>query len=363
MATNLTTPAQLARQIREMADQMLNEVKRLESMERLLDARTADGIDPLLTKKYLDGVLVATGDLLETFGDQLGVTAGTPVCQLPLKSVARYAFGAPPGVGYLAVGGSRGYCFTSDGAAMSPILIEYYDCSPNYNMFIGDGTTKAYGPKAGDVINVSGCRDPRNNGRYEVRYNPAAKGTSLNDPTAVATYGPNDTSDTFYEGNFRNAYASGNWVRSSAEWAITGGANAVFTASGLGSATLTHALSGMVEDGVYVVQFDLAALDVAPVGALQVSIGGDFYFEIQIDDLSVSGTYSLVTNSPSATPTLTFTAVAIGASTSFSVNNVIVSGFQGLVVSQPFYGDSSNVSGESPYNDDTAIITLEQTAA
>jgi hypothetical protein len=110
----------------------------------------------------------------------------------------------------------------------------------------------------------------------------------------------------------------------------------------------------MTTTGAYVVQFTVTKMS-SGVGTLRASIGGDYYWEkTYTADTAAARTYSFVTNSPSTTPTLTFTATRSSGVFSVTIDNVYVYGYQGLVVSEAFPSEETGLK---------TIITLEQTAA
>lgn len=358
MATTLTTPGNLAEQLDFIGDALKQHARALRNEDDRWKRMLDDGVAPLTVKERMDMIMLAYVNYMLALGRELGIDtvySGATVNdgddliilpKIPCKFATQWRFGAPNALGSIVTGSNNTRTFFNSGVDQGIRLISYLDVGPNYDMFLG--------LKANDVIDIANCSVKTHNGRYGLLYDVAAKGASLSNPAAVATYGPNDASDTFYEGDFRNAYADGNWVRSTTEWAIAGGSGAVFTAAGAGAPTLTHVLAGMTAGAAYVIQFTLAVTDITPTGTLRVSIGGDYYWEIAIDTIQAATAYSFVTNAPSATPTLTFTATASGASTAFTIDDVIVYGYQGLVLSDTF---------AEPADDDTTIITLCETAA
>ena len=346
MATTLTTPGQLAAQVDEIARALGAEARALRNEEQLWLAMLAQGVAPLTVKTRMDDLLAGHKAVFQRFGNELGHenTAVAPL--LPDKFATQWRPGAPPGVSWFTIGASNSRAFYWSGnAAQGLRLINYFDGSPNYDIFAG--------LKANDVIHVENCIKRANNGRRVVAMDVAAKGASLNNPAAVATYGPNDSGDTFWDGNFRNAAGTG-WTAET-DWAIGSGVATYSTDTGTTARALTHVLAGMTAGAAYQIQFDLTVSGTDPVGSLAVYINDEFYWAIEPDATAAAQTYSFVTNALSATPTLTFIATRANGIFTLTIDNVIVSGYQGLVLFDPFDTESTE--------DDEVSITLEQTAA
>lgn len=345
MATTLTTPGQLAAQVDAISRALSAQARALRADEQLWLGMLAQGVPPLTVKTRMDDILAGHKALFQRYGNELGNENSAISPLLPDKFATQWRKDAPPGLGWFTIGASNSRAFrTTDNAAQGLRLINYYDGSPNYDLFSGI--------KTNDVIRIENCLKEVNDGPRVIAMDVAAKGTPGSLATsAPSTYGPNDTGDTFWDGQFRNAAGTG-WT-AGGDWAISGNAGLYTHSTGAGS--LTHDLVGMTTGAAYQIQFDLTVGGATPAGTLTISIGGDYYWKITVAATATVQTYSFVTNCPTdTTPTLTFTGASSSATT-FTVDNVYVSGYQGLVVFDPFDTESTE--------DDEVTITLEQTAA
>lgn len=334
MSTVLTTPAELAVSLNAQVASLAALTNQCRAFERLRNARLADGVAPVTVKSEIDALLVPVASAITAARAELALL-GTVVEE-------KFIAGSPPGIGWLRSGYGNDEAFTSAGAAQGAHMILYNDVGPNYDLFSGI--------KANDIIQLENAGT--NDGRYTVAYDVKAKGTAGTAST-VATYGPNKTADGFWEGNFRSN--PGNWTLGT-DWAIAANV-ATYNYGTTTPSTMTHALAGMTTAGLYTIQFDVAYTGGANTGTLKVDIGGGYYFQIACGADTIARTYSFVTNSPSTTPTLTFTATKTGSDFIVAVSNVYVYGTPAIFMVEAFAEDVG--AGNSA----DAIVTLKQTAA
>jgi hypothetical protein len=343
MATNLTSPKKLAAQIESIGRGLMDESRRVAALEKTVEAMLDDGQSPLTVKSYMDTLLAGTKAVLQRYGDIMGDTTTPSVPALPMTFATRWKAGAPAGAGYYRVGYGSSYNLDTTTGLITQALrvIKVPEGAPNADMFLGI--------KVNDVIRVEGCTDYRNNGRYTIAYDVDDVGNGS------STYG-------LTQGDFSGS--GSDWATSGSGLTVNTGA-AVFNHATL-SGSCSQSLANMSSSAVYEIKFDIdysAGTNYA--ATVIVTIGGDWYFYLNVDSADKIGTYSFITNSPSTTPTLTITVGTgiSGTPGSVSIDNVTVKGLNGLFVVEPFYSDAGGVPGESPYNDTGVVITLEQTAA
>jgi hypothetical protein len=333
MATVLTTPREVGRRISDYIAALQSQVAALGGYDRLMRDELTDGTTPLDVKALIDPLMANVNTSIDSISTNLAA--------LVYKAVVRWKAGSPPGVGWLRTGYYSNTSFlTSSSAAMGKQMVLYNDVSPNADLFYqttGGSATNAI--KANDIISVANCSHAANNGRYTIKYDTAAKGNG------GSTYG-------LENGDFASATG---WTFNT-DWAhSTNKAKYDYGVSGTSPATMTNALTGMSASAAYAVQFDVSY--VAGAGTLRVSLGGDYYFEKVFDGSGDSGTFSFITNPASTTPTLTFTAARSSGDFEIDVDNVYVYGAPVLFTVEEFDADVGATE------DDSTIITLEQTAA
>jgi hypothetical protein len=326
MSTVLTTPKHLGQQVESIGRALVAQGRSLQETEQLFRAMQADGESPGDIETRLNNIFEGMDATLRRYGAELGneSTAG----QLPMTWAKEWRAGSPASLNGFRTGAT--YANVEDltllNAAQGARVITYDNSDANKDLFSGLA--------AGDVIRVSGCSNSRNDGRYTVKNPVAARGDN-------ATFG-------LQNGDFAGATG---WT-ASADWTISGG-QAVF-ADAAGAGTLTQALSSIVSGAAYLIQWDMQISGTTPAGSIIVDIGGDYRFRMLFSDVVAPQTYYLITNAPSTTPTLSFTAAETGGTVGITLDNVLVYGAPAIVTNELFSADVT---------DDDTVITLERTAA
>ena len=328
MSTVLVRPDELADTIVGSARELSGLATQCRAIGHQLNSLLSGGATPASVKTQIDLLLVPVGASLDAIRAQLD--------NLTFKAIEQFQIGAPAGLQWFRLGGDNANLFyTVDGSAWGKHLISFYDPSPllgltapNANLFSGLAI--------GDVVRIenSGVND----GSYLVLWTPAAKADN-------STYG-------LTQGDFSGG--GSDWTAAT-DWDASLGDARYSSASGTTARTLTQALSGMTAGAAYAIQFELTISGSSPAGTLRCSIGGTVYWEKTISATAAKETIVFVTDSPSTTPTLTFTATRASGTFALTIDNVYVYGAQGLVVSPAFSedtGENSNIK-----------ITLEQTVA
>lgn len=325
--TRLNTPGELGDSLRSLSKSMLSLARKMDAEDKYWRSELARGEHALTLKTRMDNMFEGVNAELRRLGQELGNESTAPLLSTLFKT--QWRAGVNNSLRYFKTGASNSLAFTSSGAAQGLVLIDYLDVGPNYDIFSG--------LVLNDVIEISNCSDPDHNGLKSVRWDAKAKGNSGSD------YG-------LTQGDFSG---SGSDWTGGTDWTVNTGAG-IYTYAAASPTTLTQALSGMTTTGLYVVQFDVAKTG-AGEGTLRCSIGGDYYWEkTYTTGTEASTSYQIVTNSPSTTPTLTFTATRSAGAFSVTIDNVYVYGYQGLMVSEAFPSEETGLN---------TIITLTQTAA
>lgn len=328
MATILIEPKNLARDLRSVAANLEYQAAQCQSIQQSMRSQLNGGYAPNTVKTNIDALLVPVGAAIDAARVQLDA--------LSFKAIRKYQIGAPAGLQWFRLGGDDQYLFKSvDSTAWGKHCITYYDPSPllgltapNLDLFLGLAV--------GDVIHVRDSGD--NDGSYQVLWAPVTKGDN-------ATYG-------LTQGDFSGG--GSDWTAAT-DWTVSGGDASYSASSGTTPRTLTQALSGMATATAYAIQFELTINGVSPVGAIRCDIGGSVYWQKSFTAIEAKQTIVFFTDSPSTTPTLTFTATRVSGTVGLVIDNVYVYGAQGLVVTPEFASDS----GESAYTS----MSLEQTVA
>jgi len=337
MPTVYSRPEQLGHQMRECGQALIEGGDATLAIGRLVEQLQAQGETPDTIETRVNNLLEASDALMRRIGAELGDESTAPL--IASAWAKEYRRNSPSGLKHFDLGVKPDYHYDNRYETLMPRSVMLYNDAASIADIWDDFA-------AGSVLSVRGSRKQELNGNYTLRYAVDAKGSSGN-PAAAATYGPNNGTDGFWEGDFRNDTGEA-WTEGTG-WSQ--GSNKASYNHASSNAALTHALAGMTADSFYMIEFGLT-YDNSGTGDLKVDIGGDFYWErTGISSTSFNGRYVLYTNAPSATPTLSFTPTVTDGTFQISIDHVNVYGVPGVMVEEEF---SRN------FKDDMAVVALER---